>query len=112
MMEQAEHAWLRELGFSVVMPQDGYSISWPRVAAECRYDSPLKFEETVELDGVVTRIGRSSVSYSFRFHCGDRQVAVGTVTAVCCKVVHGEKPEPIEIPTDLRDKLAEFVSTE
>lgn len=109
MMERAEHAWLREMGYSVVMPRDGYTMSWPRVAAECHYDSPLRFEETVQLAGTIKHLGRSSVCYAFHFRCGERQIATGSLTAVCCRVVHGEKPESMEIPADLRQKLADYV---
>lgn len=110
MMEQAEHAWLRELGYSVIMERDDQTLSWPRVAAECQYESPLRFEEIVELEGEITRMGRTSVTYRYRFRCGERSVAVGSITCVCCRVVHGQRPEPVEIPVDLRSKLAEFVS--
>ena len=110
MMEQAEHAWLRELGYSVVMQRDGQTLSWPRIAAECTYDSPLRFEDIVDLEGQITRLGRTSVTYQYRFRCGDRSVAVGSITAVCCVVAHGESPIPVEIPEDLKAKLAEFVT--
>lgn len=110
MMEQAEHAWLRELGFSVIMQRDGATLSWPRVAADCTYESPLRFEEIVELEGEITRMGRTSVCYRYRFRCGDRSVAVGSITTVCCRVAHGTPPEPVEIPADLRAKLTEFVT--
>jgi 4-hydroxybenzoyl-CoA thioesterase/acyl-CoA thioester hydrolase len=112
MMEQAEHAWLRELGYSVLWKQADNTLSWPRVAAECSFESPLWFEEIVQLEGQITKLGRSSVTYRFRFRCGERRVAVGSITTVCCHVAHGEPPESVEIPAKIRSKLSEYVDTE
>jgi acyl-CoA thioester hydrolase len=111
MMEQAEHAWLRELGFSVVMNRPDHTLSWPRVAAECDYQAPLRFEEVIDIEGRIVKLGRTSVTYEYRFLASGKQVAIGRITAVCCRVKHGERPIPEVIPTDLRERLADFVAT-
>jgi 4-hydroxybenzoyl-CoA thioesterase/acyl-CoA thioester hydrolase len=112
MMEQAEHAWLRELGYSVLMKRADHALSWPRVAAECSFESPLWFEEIVQLEGQIAKLGRTSVTYRFQFRCGDRSVAVGSITTVCCRVVHGKPPESVEIPPEIRSKLSEYTDSE
>lgn len=34
-----------------------------------------------------------------------RPIAEGTLTAVCCDIVHGQAPRPLEIPSPLRSRL-------
>ena len=43
MMESAEHAFFRSLGFSV--HPEGGTTGWPRVSATCDYLRPLRFED-------------------------------------------------------------------
>ncbi len=132
-MEQSEHAFLRYLGWSVVQPQAGFKISWPRVAAHCNYSRPIRFEEVFGIQVEVAKVGRSSCVYRFRFldvtgvrdlvdPAADRvggwaspcdwfqspnvrPFAEGSLTAVCCRIVPGESHESIEIPAEWRDKL-------
>ena len=49
-MEQAEHEALRSVGLSVHQRTDTGTISWPRVAAECQFLGPIRFEELLEID--------------------------------------------------------------
>src|SRR5205809_824976 len=74
-MEQAEHELLRQCGTSVIVEQGGEKLSWPRVSVECEYTSAVKFEDVLEIATTIERIGRSSVTYAFRFTHGDRDVA-------------------------------------
>lgn len=104
-MEEAEHALLRHCGLSVHQPVDSHIVSWPRVAAECQYRSAVRFEETLTIDVTIERLGEKSVTYAFRFTCGERLVAEGKMTSVCCELRHGEKPLPIAIPAEIRKKL-------
>ena len=46
-METAEHELLRSLGLSVVSQDATGTITWPRVAARCDYQGPVRFEEIV-----------------------------------------------------------------
>src|SRR5271166_3324319 len=67
MMEAAEHAFFRSLGFSIHSKADGQSIGWPRVSATCDYLRPLRFEEEVEIHLLVAEIRSRSVRYRFIF---------------------------------------------
>ena len=113
----AEHEFLRHLGLSVVSQHNSKTISWPRVAAKCDYRQSIRFEQIVNIDVSVRRIGTKSVTYCFRFHMDDATIAEGEVTAVCCEIPHGDirkpmKPVPIEIPQEFRDKLQPYVNVE
>ena len=85
-MEQAEHELLRSLGLSVFMPVDGQEITWPRVSSKCDFRSMAKFEEVLEIATSISRLGEKSVTWSFHFTIGPREVASGEITAVCCRV--------------------------
>ena len=64
-MEQAEHAFLRSVGLGVICEFDGQNISWPRVNAECNYRNAIRFEEIIDVEVRVKRIGTKSVTYAF-----------------------------------------------
>jgi 4-hydroxybenzoyl-CoA thioesterase/acyl-CoA thioester hydrolase len=104
-MEEAEHEFLRARGLSVLMHDAVGAISWPRVAVKCDYASPVKFEDVLEIDVALTRVGDKSVTYAFAFLCGNRAVACGEITAVCCRVGENVVPKSIPIPEDIRAKL-------
>ena len=66
-METAEHELLRGLGLSVVSKDETGTITWPRVAVRCDYQGPVRFEEMVEIEVQVAKIGSKSVTYDFQF---------------------------------------------
>jgi acyl-CoA thioester hydrolase len=104
-MESAEHEMLRSLGLSVLMPWEGGTLTFPRVAAQCDYIHPIRFEELLTVDVTVERLGRSSVTYGFKFFRDEEAIAVGQLTTVCCRMRSGHEIEAIEIPAAVRDLL-------
>ncbi|HJN13552.1 MAG: thioesterase family protein [Pirellulaceae bacterium] len=107
-MEQAEHAMLRHVGLSVVQDDDEGTISWPRVAAKCEYSGPCRFEDVLDVSVSIAELQLSSVTYAFTFTLDGAEVAVGQMTAVCCRIEHDRPPLPIEIPSSMRDRLLPF----
>lgn len=82
MMEVAEHDLIRSLGLSVLSDAtrdrengEGDSpapqVTWPRVAATCDYQSVARFEDLLDIDVTVLKLGSSSVQYGFRFTRSD-----------------------------------------
>lgn len=103
-MEEVEHEFFRSRGLSVQMKHDGREIGWPRVSTACEYEGPARFEEEVRLQLHVTKIGGKSFNYEVAFFVGDKRIAHGKMTSVCCALTeHGL--EPISIPADIRSKL-------
>jgi YbgC/YbaW family acyl-CoA thioester hydrolase len=86
-MEVVEHAFLRSLGHSVVMPGMQPPIGFPRVHASCDYRRPLRFEDLVELHLLVTEKRTRSIAYQVRMariEPGPREeVAVGRLIVAC-----------------------------
>ena len=108
-MEEAEHAFLRSLGWSVSQEHEGKWISWPRVAAHCNYRSPLRFEQAFQIGVCVLRLGGKSIRYGFRFLGQEGVVAEGELTVVCCQMMGKGEFKSMEIPDSFRSCLAAFV---
>jgi acyl-CoA thioester hydrolase len=110
-MEEVEHAFWRSLDQSVVMRGGGGegSISWPRVATSCEYSEPARFEDVLDLELTVARVGDRSVTYEVAFHRDGRRIAFGKMTAVCTIMHHG-RFERAAIPDEIRKKLEVYSS--
>ena len=109
-MEQAEHAFWRSLGHSVMHEDADGKISWPRVSAHCDYSTPARFEEILQIEVSIARLGRKSVTYDFTFSRDQLTIARGTMTSVCCRIAIGQPPRSIEIPAELARQLQPYVS--
>ena len=109
-MESAEHELLRSLGLSVHAQVEDEHVSFPRVSATCNYAVPARCEEVLAVAVAVTRIGRKSVTYEFRFTRDGVELAVGSMTAVCCRIVPGRPPASIPIPADIVEKLQTYAA--
>jgi 4-hydroxybenzoyl-CoA thioesterase/acyl-CoA thioester hydrolase len=111
-MEAAEHEMLRSIGIAV-LPPDAHGpegVTWPRVSVKCDYHSAVRFEDWLEIDVAVERLGRSSVSYAIEFSrqtdSGEvDRIASGTVVTVCCRLRPGGGLEKVEIPLPIRERL-------
>jgi acyl-CoA thioester hydrolase len=111
MMEQAEHDLLRSVGLSVVMHEAAGQISWPRVAAKCDFQAAVRFEEVLQIDVRIARLGERSITYAHRFSREGKQLAAGEITAVCCRITAGAPPESMPIPATFAEKLRTFVAS-
>ncbi|MCG3196204.1 MAG: 1,4-dihydroxy-2-naphthoyl-CoA hydrolase [bacterium] len=109
-MEAAEHAFYLSLGFSVHDLMGGRVVTWPRVAAECRYRHPLRFEDLIEVHLLVKEKRRKSIRYLFLFHkVGEEprcEYARGSITVVCAgQEAPGMPYKAIEIPEAIGSKI-------
>ena len=109
-MEAAEVAFLRSRGLSVMQPWEGQRISFPRVAASCDYLKPARFEDVLDIEVTLARLGRKSVTYAFEFSLKGEPIARGQVSSVCCRMHEDHRIESIEIPASVR-ALLEATST-
>lgn len=111
-MEEAEHEFLRSLGLGVICVVDDQKISWPRVKAECNYRTAIRFEEMIDVELSIVRIGTKSITYAYNFSRDGTPVADGTVTTVCCRFDKSldHKPESIAVPQKIIDALMPYVA--
>lgn len=106
-METAEHDFLRTLGTTVHFEDSGRTIGWPRLEARCRYLSPARYGDELDIHLRVTRKGRRSMTYSFTFRVGERLVAEGLLASICCILDGGDGLEAIPIPEALARQIEE-----
>ncbi|HEX5106334.1 MAG TPA: thioesterase family protein [Pirellulaceae bacterium] len=109
MMEQAEHDLLRSVGLSVISHETGGTLSWPRVAAKCEFQSAARFEDVLQIEVRISRLGTTSLTFAHHFALGGREVATGEITTVCCRMSATAPPQPMPIPADIAAKLRGFV---
>lgn len=105
-MEEAEHAFLRHLGLSVIVRDGDQEISWPRVTVESKFSSAVRFEELVQVEVRILRLGEKSITYGFSLIVDERSIATGSITAVCCLIQSHRPPQSIPIPVEMRAKFA------
>lgn len=108
-METAEHAFFRSLGFSIVTTQVEPHVGWPRVNAWCDFKSPLRFEEEVEVQLLVTEKRSKSISYQFRFFRagadGVVEAARGGLTVVCVRRQPDGTMRAVHIPEPIASQI-------
>ena len=108
-MEEVEHAFFRSVGLSVSMQHEGMHVGWPRVSVACDFFGPVRFEDEVELNLRVARVGEKSFSYEVDFLIAGRRVALGKTTSVCCELRKEAPMRSIPIPQALRDRLTSAI---
>lgn len=104
-MEAAEHEFLRSRGLSVIMMHEGKKIGFPRVAAQCDFRKPLRFEDVVDIHVTLSKIGTKALTFSCEFVKGSEVMARGSITTCCCLVGGPEGMKAIAIPDAIRAKL-------
>jgi YbgC/YbaW family acyl-CoA thioester hydrolase len=108
MMEAAEHAFFRSLGFSIHSHDADSAVGWPRVSASCDYSRPLRFEEEVEIHLIVAEVRARSIRYQFIFRktADGTEVARGQISAVCATVDRATgKLGAVPIPDAIRAQI-------
>lgn len=107
-MEQTEHEFFRSLGLSIMthLP-DGTVLGWPRVSANCRFIAPARYEDVIDVELSVQRIGVKSVTWDCRFSKQGEPLAAGTMKTVSCVVRHGQGLESVAIPPEFLAQLEE-----
>ena len=112
-MEEAEHAYLRSIGLSVMMTlDDGTVIGWPRVRSSCAYEAPARFEDEIEIHLNVSRKGVKSLTLDMEFWRGETRLAHGSLKTVCCIVSHSSELTSIPIPPDMDARIIEFIGND
>jgi YbgC/YbaW family acyl-CoA thioester hydrolase len=106
-METAEHEFLRTLGTTVHFQHEGQSIGWPRLEARCQYLSPARYGDELEIHLAVQRKGKSSMTYDFTFRIGERLVARGRISSVCCILDSPDGLQAIPIPEEIACQIAD-----
>jgi 4-hydroxybenzoyl-CoA thioesterase/acyl-CoA thioester hydrolase len=108
-MEQAEHELWRQLGLSIMLADDQGPISFPRVGARCDYQRAVRFEDVLDIEVGIVRLGEKSITYEFNFTHQGLPVASGQTTTVCCRLDDDGTLQSIPIPPWIVQKLEQAV---
>jgi acyl-CoA thioester hydrolase len=108
LLESVEHEFLRSLGLSVVTNDEVGELGWPRVSASCDFKDAVRFEDVLDIEVVIARLGEKSVTYQFMIDHAGRRIAEGRIVAVCCRLRHGEPMQAVAIPKTTVEKLSPF----
>ncbi len=107
-MEEAEHAFFRSLGLSIMQKHDETTIiGWPRVSASCTFEAPAHFEDVLEIRVNVERKGVKSLTTRYEFFIGEKRVAHGRMKTACCLCRHDAPLESIPIPAEYDSVIQE-----
>lgn len=85
-MEAAEDEFLRTIGFPYAEIEPASQLSFPRVHVEAQFVGPLHYDDEVETQVTVERVGESSFTLYFMSIANGAAVARGRITAVCMSV--------------------------
>ena len=109
-MEQAEHEYFRSLGLTIVdQQQDGSVVGWPRVSAQCSFESPAFYGDLLEIRLSVERLGVKSLTIEYEFWRDQTKIAKGRMKTVCCHFTHGSPMKSIEIPEWIQKKIEDSI---
>lgn len=107
-MEEAEHAFFRSLGLSIMYPMaDDVMVGWPRVSSQCNYEAPARYDDLVDIHVNIERVGVKSVTYQMNLFVGEKRIARGRMKTACCLCRADHTLESIEIPAEYRAVLME-----
>ena len=102
-MEEAEHALWRAAGLHIATY--GEEVGYPRLAASCQFQAPLRFEDEFEVRIRVAEITRRTMRYECRIVLGETRVATGSTTIACVSKKLGEPMKAIDIPPEVAGRF-------
>lgn len=108
-MEHVEQEFLRSIGLSVSMTWEGQYIGFPRVSAGCDYLSPVTFQDVMDIELSIERIGTKSISYHFAFTKETIPVASASLVTCCVGKTADRKMAGIPIPETFKARLDDAV---
>ena len=108
MMEEAEYAFLRSRGLSVVLHDPKGTMGFPRLSCEIKIKRPLQFGENVTVQLIFAATDGKRVAYQFKIVDADGDVAVvGRFVAALCRFPDDQNPYAILIPAEIIDALSD-----
>ena len=109
-VESAEHAFFRNLGWSVHSAQGDEHTGWPRVSVSCEFFRPARYQDILKIGLRIEEIGKSTFRYRFFvFGPGGTDappIASGRFTTLYVELNRGKgEMRKCPIPPELRKLL-------
>ena len=96
--ESAEIEFMRRFGVSYTK----FGYGFPRVHVECDFFLSIVYDDPLEIEVFLTRLGRSSVRLEFRAFKEGELAARGAVVIAC---MDKQTQRAIAIPAEIREKF-------
>jgi len=104
-MEETEYAFLRSLGLDVILDDERGKLGFPRYESLCRYLSPARYGQVVDVTLTVESNDGKRIAYAFDLKVGERKVAEGRLVVVCCRFPADREPFAIPIPDRVLERI-------
>jgi acyl-CoA thioester hydrolase len=107
--EKAEEEFYNKLGFDF-QSVSKYNIWLPRIEAHCKYFSPCRFNDIVEVSLKVEEIREKSIRYGFTINnlTTGKKAAEGYVVIVAASITENRA---VPIPKEIIEKLKPYLNT-
>lgn len=102
-VEEAEAAFLKQQGHRLyTIDDDGRARGFPKVGVEVKFLQPVRFDDMVQVELRLERVGRRSLDYHFRIIGEGGEVAAEGKWAVAhAEIDRGGRMQGIELPKGL-----------
>lgn len=104
-MERARTEWLRDLGFEQdeLSQQDG--VVFAVRSASLEFIKAARFNDMLQVDTIVTAIGKASVTFEQTIARGDELICSGEIRLACVDAIRFvPKPIPANVAARMTDK--------
>jgi len=105
-MEAAEEEFLRSAGLPYAAIEKARGVIFPRVHVEAQFMAPLHYDDVVDMEVTVERVGEKAFTLYFDASKDGAPVACGRMTAVSISV---ETERAVLLPAELADALRRTV---
>src|SRR4051812_26308986 len=102
--EDAEHALWREAGLSIHAASS--PIGWPRVAASCEYQRPLRFEQEFEITIRISQLTKRTITYEGEITRDGERVATCSWKIACVTKLADGTMKSADIPDEVAKALS------
>ena len=104
-MEEAEHAFLRSRGLSVVLEDNRGKLGFPKVSVSCDFLQTARYEDVIDIQVRVRCDDGKSITYDCDFQRAGNRIATGQLRVACCRFPVDRPPFAIPISEELLHQL-------
>lgn len=111
-METAERDFFSTAGVDLIKINQTELVGWPRARAECKFFTPLRFGDTIEIHLAVKAVKDRAIDYQFRiFRCNvdgtKTQAGKGHMTTILAQLNEEGELRSVELSKELRARISE-----
>ena len=111
-MELAERDFFAANKLDLIKVQPGELTGWPRARAECKFTTPLRFGDIIEIHLAVKAVKDRAIDYQFRiYRCNTdgtaTQAGKGNMTTILAKLNEDGSLQSIALPINVREQIKE-----